>query len=125
MEKKKSIKKKPTTKKKTVVKKKSPTKKKPTKVKEQSTAVLSNVNPENAFWCVDGRIFSNLEDLGRGMEKMLLKTYKYHVNLEKNDFANWVEEIIGDKTLSSGLKKAKDKKSAVTLIKKRVKSLSK
>ena len=79
--------------------------------KEKAVKILSNVPEENRFWCNDGKIFSNLFDLQNGLKDMNEDTFRYHVNKEKNDFYNWVKEVIEDEFLAKELKKTKGKKT--------------
>ena len=53
------------------------------------------------------------------------QTFAYHVNKEKNDFATWIRDIIGDAELAERLGKKKDKASTIKLVNDRVKSLQK
>ena len=42
------------------------------------------------------------------------------INKEKNDFSNWIYDVIGDSELADSLRKCKDKKTAVKRVKSRV-----
>lgn len=95
------------------------------KKKLSKSQFLLDVSSEKAFWCNDGKIFLNLQDLEKGMKKMSSKIYRYHANPEKNDFAIWIEDSIGDKTLSSNIKKADTKEKALSILKKRIQTLLK
>ena len=46
--------------------------------------------------------------------------FKYHVNKEKNDFWNWVRNIIEDKKLARDIEKVKTKKTMIKKIKSRI-----
>ena len=81
---------------------------------------LSDVASENCFWVNNGPIVSNIEHLGKEIRTMDRQTFAHHFNAEKNDFANWVKEVIGDKQLAKQLAKAKGKGDLAKLISKRV-----
>ena len=87
--------------------------------------LLVNVTPEKNFWCRDGRILSNLVDLEKALKEMGDEIYKYHVSKDKNDFAKWVGEVIGDKMLAQELIKTKNKEGAAEKVQTRIKSLQK
>ena len=45
-------------------------------------------------------------------------TFNYHVNEQKNDFANWIENVYGNKQLATELKKAKTREWARSILQK-------
>jgi hypothetical protein len=91
--------------------------------KEQAVRFLSNVPPENNFWCNDGKILANLGELQQALATMSKDTFKYHVNAEKSDFSTWVKDIIGDEYLAHELRKSKDSKNAAKIVAKRIEYL--
>jgi len=64
---------------------------------------LKELEPKNYFYACDGSVFKNLIDLANALRKMKVKTFKYHVNREKNDFSKWVRHCIKDKKLADNL----------------------
>ena len=80
--------------------------------KSGSKKYLEKVPAEVVFWCHDGQIFNDLDQLLVGFDLMSDETYSYHVNEDKNDFSCWVLDVIGDGELATGLKKAKTKTEA-------------
>ena len=82
----------------------------------KKTKKIINVSDEHCFWSCDGSIARNLEDLKNVLLKMDKKCFIYHVNKEKNDFANWVKEVLGDDSLSNKLRKIKTIKTTVKVI---------
>ncbi len=87
---------------------------------EDGTKESVNLEPEKCFWLYDGQVLRNLEELSQALEKMSDEVFKYHANKEKNDFANWVENIFGDRKLASDLKKVKTAKTAAKKVKIRI-----
>jgi len=85
---------------------------------------LADVPEEYVFWCCDGRILKNLRELCDALGAMSDDTFTYHVNAAKNDFHNWVKDIIKDDALASDLLKAADTKTAVTVVMERIAFLS-
>lgn len=73
---------------------------------------VTEVGPEKSFWLCDGRVFRSMKDLGEALESMDGMVWNYHVTKEKNDFANWVEDVFGDKRLGLALRKAKNAPAA-------------
>jgi hypothetical protein len=48
------------------------------------------------------------------------ETFAFHVNTEKNDFANWVRGIIGDEKLTRDLTKSQNRTQAAKKVAERV-----
>jgi hypothetical protein len=67
---------------------------------------LGDVSAEKQFFCQDGQVFKNLRELGAALSDMSIGTYQHHVNEGKNDFSNWVNQVIGDDKLSRDLLKS-------------------
>lgn len=72
----------------------------------QAQKCLRVVPQEHAFYCCDGQVFYSLEELYRGFQQMDEQTFLYHSQRQRNDFAAWVEDIIGDGELAQRLEKA-------------------
>ncbi len=79
--------------------------------------LLANVPSDNIFWVSDGRILKNLQELSDALETMTDDTYNYHVTKEKNDFANWVKDVMGGRKLAGELAKAKNRLDALKKVK--------
>ena len=84
---------------------------------------IVNASDEACFWVLDGRVLRNLNDLAVALDEMSEETYSHHVNSEKNDFSVWVKEILKEPKVAVSLKKSKDKKGAVKVIKNKLKKL--
>jgi len=95
-------------------------------VKESKMAskLLDNVPDQNAFWVCDGKILKNLYDLAKAFKEMSDDTYGYHANLQKNDFACWVGDIIKDKKLVNDILRSRSRQQAAKAVEKRIKELA-
>jgi len=69
-------------------------------------AWLQDTSMDKVFWCHDGRVMKNLDELAAALREMSEETFRYHVTGDKNDFSNWVRDVIGDVTLAKDLQKA-------------------
>ncbi|MDM8000791.1 MAG: hypothetical protein QUS33_12595 [Dehalococcoidia bacterium] len=85
---------------------------------------LADVPEEYVFWCCDGRILKNLRELCDALSAMSEDTFAYHVNAAKNDFYNWVKDIIKDDVLAGNLLKAANARDAFRVVTERITSLS-
>ena len=92
--------------------------------KRDAQKLLANVAEEYVFWNCDGRILRNMKELGETLNSMTEETYAYHANTEKNDFSNWVRDIIKDEQLAKDLGKALNRAQAVRSVAERVAFLS-
>ena len=66
---------------------------------------LGDVAGDKQFWCQNGQVFKNLSDMERAFGRMGNDTFRYHASETKNDFSNWVRDVIGDEKLARDLKK--------------------
>ena len=73
------------------------------KAKKQPEKLLVKVPTEYVFWCHDGSIFTDINELAEGLAAMSDETFAYHCNLEKQDFSNWVRDVIRDEQLANDL----------------------
>jgi hypothetical protein len=90
------------------------------KAKKQADKQLLKVPVEHVFWCHDGSIFSDINELAEGLAAMSDETFAYHSNLGKQDFSNWVRDVIGDEQLANDLAKATSKLQAVECVTARI-----
>lgn len=86
---------------------------------------LQNVPEDKKFWLKDGQELRNLRDLKDVMEDMSFETFHYHVNPQKNDFAAWIHDVIGDKELARKVKRVKTRKTTLKHLNNRIKELEK
>jgi hypothetical protein len=96
-------------------------KKPPEKQHEKQVGrLLVRVPVEYVFWCHDGRMFADLRELAEGLVAMSDDTFAYHVNPEKNDFYNWIRDVIEDTELASELAAASTRLQAAGCVSARV-----
>jgi len=95
-----------------------------TKSKQEAQKFLANVPEEYVFWCCDGRLFRNMQELGDAFNTMTDETFACHANTEKNDFSNWVRDIIKDDKLAQGLGESLDRMQAANAVASRIAFLS-
>lgn len=48
---------------------------------------------EKAFLCFNGETYHSLKELSQALVKMSQDTFNYHVNVERNDFSNWIRNV--------------------------------
>jgi hypothetical protein len=90
------------------------------KPKKQADKFLAKVPAEYVFWCHDGNIFGSMKELAEGMSTMSDEVFTYHSNSEKQDFSNWVKDVIKDEKLAGELAVAINRLQAAEYVAARV-----
>ena len=57
-------------------------------------------NKEEYFYSIDGKVIKSLADLHLALLLMDEEHFNFHVNEQKNDFANWVELVLNQRMLA-------------------------
>lgn len=77
--------------------------------KADARKFLADVPDYQLFWLNDGSVLKSLNELNTALTKMKADVFMHHVNKERNDFANWILDVIGDKELAQSIRKLKSK----------------
>ena len=75
-----------------------------------------HISEDRQFWLHDGRVLQNLHELQHVLSDMSPATFKHHVSSKHNDFAKWINDILGDAKFAGKLKKARSSKNMIALI---------
>ena len=92
------------------------TKKAIKKSTKSKTKLLVCAADKECFWTTDGQVLKNLDELRLAFGTMDDEVYLHHVTKEKNDFADWVDQILNDDVCASALRKSKKPTSAKTVV---------
>jgi hypothetical protein len=76
---------------------------------EKAKKILSKVHPDFSFKLVNGGELNNLDGLLESLKEMEDETFYHHVTSNRNDFANWVKDILKDEGLSEEMSYCHDK----------------
>ncbi len=71
--------------------------------------ILADVPSDKVFSLADGRTFRSLYELIDVLRDMDDATFYHHVNAEKNDFASWIGDAVGDSALAERVAALKTK----------------
>jgi hypothetical protein len=87
--------------------------------------VLSDCPEGLEFWTCHGTIIKNIYELRDTIRALNEHAFRYHVNEDnkKNDFADWVYDVLGDTFLAYLLKKTIDKEEYLHIIEERIAAL--
>ena len=75
-------------------------------LKSDAERLLGNVADEYVFRCCDGRVFKSMRELYDGLTTMSHESFTFHADINKNDFSQWVQDIIRDEKLAKDLRKS-------------------
>jgi hypothetical protein len=86
---------------------------------------LSDCPTGTEFWTCHGSIVKNIYELKNTIQGLNKFAFKYHVNddNQKNDFAEWVADVLDDAWLAHKLENVMDKEKYIKVIEKRIKEL--
>jgi len=74
----------------------------------------------HCFWTTDGSVLRDLQDLRVALGSMDETVFMYHANDDKNDFADWVEYVLGDAVCAAALRQCTSVAKASSAIQKRL-----
>jgi hypothetical protein len=67
---------------------------------------LVTAPPEKCFWVHHGPVLRDLRELRDALERQISDgQFAHHVGPERNDFADWVEHVLGEKTCARALRR--------------------
>ena len=69
------------------------------------------------FYLDGGIILRSISQLAEAIENMDEDTYRHYVNDKKNDFANWIRHVFGNKELADTLRASKDRMQLLNVLK--------
>ncbi len=87
--------------------------------RKEAKKFLAKVSEENVFWCSDGNVLRDINELKDALARMSDQTFCYHSNDEKRDFSNWIRDVVGDVKLAQSLETAPDRQNAARIVEER------
>jgi transketolase len=87
--------------------------------------LLSEVTPEHYFQLYGGEKIKTIPELEVALKRMDDTTFHHHVNRQRNDFSNWIQDCFGDRMLAEELRKRQDKEEMIEVLKKKLKEAKK
>jgi hypothetical protein len=88
--------------------------------KEEASRRLGDVPDGKHFWCHDGKLIKNVGELEKALNDMGDETFHYHSVEGRNDFSNWIRDVVGDEKLANDLSKAKSRIQASKAVAQRI-----
>ena len=90
---------------------------------EDAERILADASPEQCFWVNNGPIIKNLSEMANALACMKDKIFSHHVNKEKNDFGNWVRDVLKDEDLANDIARIKSKEKILKKVQSRISKL--
>ncbi len=84
---------------------------------------LNDVPSDKGFWFCNGTRAMNLYQLVDGIEHTSDDIFEYHDHGEKNDFAAWILDVLGDEELFALVRREESKYWFVQKVRHRIKEL--
>jgi hypothetical protein len=82
----------------------------------RSVRAYNVVEPERYFFLHGGGELKSLEELFVELQTMEHETFSHHVTSDRNDFALWVRDVMGDKYLAKNLALAKSRDEMLKML---------
>ena len=82
----------------------------------RSPKQLVQAEGNSCFWIHNGPVLKNLVDLRDAFETINDEQFNYHVNKDKNDFANWIRDVLHEIPLATKLQNYRTKKTMIKTI---------
>ncbi len=86
---------------------------------------LRSIDGAECFWVNNGPIVKSLEELADAVRDMKKDVFIMHVNKDKNDFAKWIDGVIGDIKLARDMLKSRSRRNILQVLTSRIKTLKK
>lgn len=75
------------------------------------------IHPHERFYFKDGKIASSLKDLYYMMNDISDDTFYHHVSIERNDFANWVKDVLKQPTIAKEISNIYSRRELIEFLK--------
>jgi hypothetical protein len=88
------------------------------KKKNEPERHFISVKSGKEFYLQSGSKIGSIHELSMMLDTISDNDYKFHVNLEKNDFANWIRDVFHETELAEKISAVTDRKDfQITLLK--------
>jgi len=70
----------------------------------------------NRFYFYNGDSAGSLDEFLDKLKSIDKDCFLHHVNEEKNDFSNWINDCVGDNALAKRIRRLKDKDKIISVV---------
>lgn len=82
----------------------------------KKASLFIDVTPDKYFVLCDGKTLKDYRELASMLETVNDDVFFYHVNSERNDFANWINDVFGEEKLANDVRSAKSRIEIMAII---------
>lgn len=107
---------KPKTVKQKIVKPETHTKKLEKSAHAKSKSLFLDLSPDKYFVLCNGNTIKDYKELAAILETIGDDVFYYHVTSERNDFANWVNDVFGESELSEKIRQSKSRHEMMAIL---------
>ncbi len=90
---------------------------------DKAEKILSEVHANAEFQLHLGASIKSLYELSEALDIISEDSFNHHVTKQKNDFASWIKDVLGDNKLAHQVEKMKKRKDISDAVKLRIKEL--
>lgn len=90
---------------------------------QDAASFLADVPKDKTFRTYLGPEIENLYGLADALETISNDSFNHHVTSQKNDFANWIRDVIKDEELANSVATIKNSTAMARIVKKRIDAL--
>lgn len=74
------------------------------------------IKKDKWFHFTSGRKASSIEELKELLKNMGEAEFRHHVNNERNDFANWIEDVFGETRLAQSMREVSEREGLLIIL---------
>lgn len=82
----------------------------PRKRQKQKQAKEKGINPKYYFVLCTGGVIKSIKELALALDYLSDEEFRHHVNNERNDFSNWIRDVLKEDELAKQISAVQDKK---------------
>lgn len=90
---------------------------------KEAEHILRSVKDDRAFKLHMGTTIRSLKELAEALDLMADRTFHHHVTETRNDFGNWVRDVLSDHELAQSVAKLKTREAILKKLDDRIEEL--
>ena len=92
-------------------------------MRSRKQATLVNAPDDKLFLTCEGKAIKNTQEMAAALREMNTQVFQSHVNKEKNDFAAWTKEVLGDRRLAREMRRSRTLPTFIKKVEARIQEL--
>ncbi|HGJ66576.1 TPA: hypothetical protein ENS27_14525 [bacterium] len=87
-----------------------------TKNSTKKKSIFIELTPDKYFVLCNGNTIKDYRELAALLETIGDDVFFYHVNSERNDFANWIRDVFGEEELAEKIRHSRSRHEMMALL---------